>query len=73
MYALSPLEIVMQCPPVVECDDSQPPLALPPVFSEEDMASISSLKSKKARRARRLAITKRLLQDQLKADAAMAL
>ena len=72
-YALSPLEIIMQCPPVVECDDVQPPLALPPVFSEEDMASISSLKSRKARRARRLAISKRMLQDQLHADAAMAL
>ena len=47
MYALSPLEIVMQCPPVVECDDSQQPLALQPVFSEEDLASISSLNSKK--------------------------
>jgi hypothetical protein len=73
MYALSPLKIIMQCPPVVECDDSQQPLALQPVFSEEDLASISSLTSKKARRARRLAITRRLLQDQVKADAAMAL
>ena len=73
MYALSPLKIIMQCPPVVECDDSQQPLALQPVFSEEDLASISSLNSKKARRARRLAITRRLLQDQVKADAAMAL
>ena len=73
MYALWPLRIVMQCPPVVECDDLQPPLALPPLFSEGDTASISSLKSKKARRTRRLAISKRMLQDRMNADAAMAL
>ena len=47
MYALSPLKIIMQCPPVVELDDLQPPLALQPVFSEGDLASIASLKSKR--------------------------
>ena len=72
-YAMSPLVIRMQCPPVVACDDHQQPMALQPVFSEEDLASISSHNSKKARQNCKRGILKRIRSEQLEADAAFAL
>ena len=72
-YAMSPLVIRMQCPPVVACDDHQQLVALHQVFSEEDLASISSHNSKKARQNCRRGILKRIRSEQLEADAAFAL